>query len=226
MAYSLNQDIRLYYEIFGESGAPAVLLLNGAGRQSIDFADEFVVGLLNRGFRAIRFDQRDTGLSSNFSESTASVVVVADDIQAGRPASLAYGVEDLAADAISIMDAAGIDKAHLFGRSLGSLTAQVLALNHPERVLSATLAMAFSRPIGGGMTQEWLARLDSEDFPDSETFVARQVESARALGNPAYFNETSVRESATLAYQRGVHRGAVARHFMVGLAAPDLRTRA
>lgn len=225
MALAQNGAVRLFWEALGDPEDPAVLLLNGAGRQSIDFADEFCAMLVGRGFQVVRFDQRDTGMSTGFADAPPDASGVAAAIATGQAPTLPYTIADIAADAVAVLDAAGIAQAHLFGRSLGSLAAQVVALEHSERVLSLTLAMAFSRAIGHGLAPERLAAMDSEVLPDAAAYCARQVASARALGNPAYFDEARVTADATLAFARGVHPGATARHFMVGLAAPDLRKR-
>lgn len=225
MAWAHNGAIRLFWEAFGDPAAPAVLLLNGAGRQSIDFADEFCAMLVARCYHVVRFDQRDTGLSTEFGNTPPDASGVAAAVAAGETPVLAYTIADIAADALAVLEAAGLARAHLFGRSLGSLAAQLIALEQPQRVVSLTLAMAFSRAIGTGLAPERLAALDAEVFPDAASYVARQVASAKALGNPAYFDEARIVADATRAYARGVHRGATARHFMVGLAAPDLRER-
>ena len=225
MAFAHNGDVRLYYETIGDANAPPVLLLAGAGKQAIDFPDAFCAAITARGFRVIRFDQRDTGLSTNFADFAPDLPGVAEAVAAGRASRLAYAIDDLAQDALAILDDLNIVRAHLFGRSLGSLAAQVLALGHPDRVLSLTLAMAFSRAIGGHMPAERLAKLGSERFADADAFAARQVETARALGNADYLDEAMVRDAALAAFARGVPHGSIARHFAVGLTAPDLRPR-
>lgn len=223
MAFSERGNVRIFYEVLGDPALPAVLLLNGAGKQSVDSPDAFCQSIINRGFSVIRFDQRDSGLSTNFAHAGSDAVGVAAAVAEGRTPVLPYPVEALADDAFGVLDAAGVDCAHLFGRSLGAYVAQSMVLRHPERVLSLTLAMAFSRAIGTELPRARLERLDSERFTDSAHFAARQVETARALGNPDYFDEAAIRAAALRAYERGVHTGATARHFMIGLAAPDLR---
>lgn len=225
MAWAENGSVRLFWEAFGDPLDPAVLLLNGAGRQSIDFADDFCAMLIGRGFHVVRFDQRDTGLSDGFAEVPPDAAGVAAAVAKGETPALPYTIADIATDAVAVLDAAGVDRAHLFGRSLGSLAAQVVALEYPDRVRSLTLAMAFSRAIGGGLAPERLAAMDAEVFPNPASYVARQIASATALGNPAYFEEARVAADAERAFTRGIHRGATARHFMIGLAAPDLRAR-
>jgi pimeloyl-ACP methyl ester carboxylesterase len=221
--FAHNGDVRLWYERIGDSADPAVLLLNGAGKQGTDSPDAFCGALAGRGFQVLRFDQRDTGRSTSFEAAGTDAVGVAAALASSQRPVLPYDVYNLADDAFAVLDAAGVTCAHLFGRSLGALVAQLMALSRPLRVRSLTLAMAFSRSIGGTTSPERLAQLDAEHFTDLEAFVARQVATAKALGNPAYFDAARVTAEASRAFVRGIHRGAIARHFMVGLAAPDIR---
>lgn len=225
MAFAYNGAVRLWFESLGQTGDPAVLLLNGAGKQATDSPNAFCDMLVERGFRVIRFDQRDTGLSTGFAEAGADAAGVAVAVANGRTPKLAYTSDDMAADALAILDAAGVERAHLVGRSLGSFIAQRFALDHPDRVQSLTLIMAFSRSIGNATPPDRLAQLDTEHFSVAEEFVERQIATARALGNPDYFDEMRIRAEAALAFDRGNYRGAIARHFSVGMAAPDLRPR-
>ncbi|HEX8418624.1 MAG TPA: alpha/beta hydrolase [Sphingomonas sp.] len=223
MPFAINGDVRLYYETLGDAADPAVLLLGGAGKQLIDFPDAFCGAIVARGFSVIRFDQRDTGLSTGFAERGSDAVGVAEAIADGRTPDLPYTTADLAADAAAVLDAAGVARAHLFGRSLGAYVAQVVALDQPERVFSLTLVMAFSRAIGTSMPRARLQALDADRFADAAHFADRQVATARAIGNAAYFDEAAIRAAAVHAFERGVPQGSIARHFMLGLAAPDLR---
>ena len=223
MPFAINGDVRLYYETLGDAADPAVLLLGGAGKQLIDFPDAFCGAIVARGFSVICFDQRDTGLSTGFAERGSDAVGVAEAIADGRTPDLPYTTADLAADAAAVLDAAGVARAHLFGRSLGAYVAQVVALDQPERVFSLTVVMAFSRAIGTSMPRPRLQALDADRFADAAHFANRQVATARAIGNPAYFDEAAIRAAAVHAFERGVPEASIARHFMLGLAAPDLR---
>lgn len=222
MPFAANGDVSLHFDSIGDVDAPAVLLLAGAGRQSIDFSLAFCNAIAERGFRVIRYDQRDTGFSTGFAHVPPDATGVAMAVAAGQEPTLAYAVDALAEDARAVLDAAGAPKAHLFGRSLGALTAQVLAIRHPNRIVSATLVMAFSRSIGNEISGERLAQMDKDSF-DAVSFADRQVAIARAVGNPDYFDEARIRADAAQAFARGHPAGSIARHFMVGLAAPDLR---
>jgi pimeloyl-ACP methyl ester carboxylesterase len=223
LPFAANGEVRIWFDRTGDPAHPAVLLLNGAGKQATDAPEAFCDMLVTRGFQVIRFDQRDTGLSTNFSSAGSRAAEIADALAAGEQVALPYEAADLAKDALAVLDAAGVAAAHLFGRSLGAYVAQLVALAGPERVLSLTLVMAFSRAIGGSTPRERLANLDAERLTDASRFVERQVASARMVGNPAYFDEARIREEAERAFDRGVHQGAIGRHFSVGLTAPDLR---
>lgn len=225
MPFATQGDVRLFYEVLGDPALPTVLLMSGAGKQGIDAPDAFYARLIERGYSVVRFDQRDTGLSTGFASAGADVVGVADAIAAGLAPDLPYPVEVLAADAFAVLDAVGVARVHVFSRSLGAYVAQLMALEAPDRIQSMTLVMAFSRAIGTGLPRERLERLAAEQFDDAAHFATRQVETARALGNPDYFDEATIRATAETAFERGVPAGSIARHFMMGLAATDLRPR-
>lgn len=225
MAFASNGDVRLFYEVLGDPQSPTMLLLGGAGRQAIDFPDAFCAAIVARSYRVIRFDQRDTGLSTGFPHIAPELAQVASAVSEDRKPTLAYDVHAMVGDALAVLDAAGAATAHLFGRSLGGLVAQLLAIDFPERVRSLTLAMAFSRAIGRNMPAERLRQLDIERFATADVYADRQVATARALGNPDYFDASATHAAALRAFERGVPDGSIARHFAVGLAAPDLRSR-
>lgn len=224
MTFAHNGPIRLFYEAFGKAGDPVVLLMPGAGRQGVDFGDGFCQRLAGEGWRVIRFDPRDTGLSSAVAQPSR-LIEVFDAVNAGAPPPLAYGLDAMADDAFSVLDAAGVQSAHLLGRSLGSAVAQAMALSQPDRVLSLTLVMAFSRSLAPTQTRETLIRIESEQIPDVEAYVERQVRGAQMMGSPAFFDAERVASEARIAFERGVHAGATARHFAVGVATRDMRSR-
>lgn len=124
-----HQGIELFTESFGDAGDPALLLVMGATASMLGWPDEFCTELAERRFHVIRFDHRDTGQSTTV-----------------PPGEATYTVEDLAGDAVAILDAYGCKKAHLVGMSLGGYIAQMLAAAQPERVV--TLTLIASEPIG------------------------------------------------------------------------------
>src|SRR5436190_19060872 len=115
-------SVELEYQTFGDDRPETILLINGLGSQMTRWPEAFCEKLVAKGYRAIRMDNRDTGLSSWPGE--------------------AYTLADLANDAIAVLDAAGVAKAHIAGVSMGGMIVQRMALDHPERVLSMTSIMS------------------------------------------------------------------------------------
>ncbi|HVM07395.1 MAG TPA: alpha/beta hydrolase [Acidimicrobiales bacterium] len=164
--------IELEYEAFGDDGAPAVFLISGWGSQLISWHDSFCDELVRRGFRAIRFDNRDVGLSSKI------------DARPERPSERddgsTYALEDMADDTVGLMDALGVDKAHVMGASMGGMIAQVIAIRHPNRVLSLTSIMSTTgaRDVGGA-SDEAKARLALPAPATREERVQSSIDSCR-----------------------------------------------
>ena len=137
--------IDIEYEAIGpRNGSPMVLIM-GLGMQLTAWPDEFCQGLANRGFRVIRFDNRDTGLSTKM---PALGPLKATAMLAGAtlrlPVRPRYGLSDMARDAIGLMDALDIDRAHIVGASMGGMIAQIVAADYPERVKSLVSLMSTS----------------------------------------------------------------------------------
>jgi pimeloyl-ACP methyl ester carboxylesterase len=171
----------------------------------------------------IRVDSRDTGRS-------AAMAGALPDLHAIKAAALGagdvkppYGIADMAADVLAVMDAEGIAAAHFVGRSIGGLVAQQLAVRHPDRVLSLALVMAMSRSMADAVPDAALDRLLAENIPDEGAYVARQLAVAQANGMAEDFDAGRIAEEARIAWRHGIHPGGTARHFAASLAAPDLR---
>lgn len=130
--------IELEYEYFGDPHDPALLLIMGLGAQLLSWNEELCEMLAGAGFHVIRFDNRDSGLSSWMDAAGPPDIAGA---LAGQPKP-AYSLDDLAADAVGLLDALGIAKAHIVGASMGGYLAQLVAINHPERVLTLTSVMS------------------------------------------------------------------------------------
>ncbi len=137
--------IDLHYDEKGERDAPVVLLVMGLGTQMIAWPDAFVDGLVAAGFRVVRFDNRDIGLSTHLHGAPAiSPVWAVIAKRIGVNAPIAYTLEDMATDALALMDALDIERAHIVGASMGGMIAQLVAARAPERILSLTSIMSSS----------------------------------------------------------------------------------
>ncbi|MGO3136634.1 MAG: alpha/beta fold hydrolase [Agrococcus casei] len=125
MPYTESAGVRLYYEVFGVETDPLLVLVSGGGAQLLSWDEEFIAHLTDGGLRVARFDNRDTGLSARFGGEN--------DIDGG------YGLSDMGDDIVRILDDLGVDSAHIAGHSMGGMMAQMVAIQHPERVRSLGL---------------------------------------------------------------------------------------
>ena len=127
------------YERFGDPELPTVLLVMGLGTQMLGWPDGFCSALEARGVHVIRFDNRDIGLSSHLTDAPMPDVRAA---LLGDTSSASYRLSDMAADTVGLLDALGLDSAHLVGASMGGMIAQTAAIEHPDRVRSLTSIMS------------------------------------------------------------------------------------
>ena len=147
---SVPVPVELHYEDLGDLGQPPVLLIMGVGAQLPMWPDGFCERLLERGYRVIRFDHRDTGLSTKMRGLRAEGSVYPRVLRylVGRGSPVPYTLVDLADDVRGLLDHLGIERAHVVGASMGGMIAQVLAGSHPDRVRSLGLIMTSSgRPM-------------------------------------------------------------------------------
>ncbi len=142
-------NIELYYEENGPADGPVILLVMGLGAQMIAWPDEFIHGLVSKGYRVIHYDNRDVGLSQWMEGAkTPNLVWTMFKARIGLPVRVPYTLGDMAADGIGLLDALGIDKAHVVGASMGGMIVQLMAANYPERTLSMTSIMSSSGKAG------------------------------------------------------------------------------
>lgn len=137
--------IELYYEDNGRADAPVILLVMGLGAQMIAWPDSFVEALVAKGFRVIRYDNRDVGMSQRMEgAATPNLIWSMFKARLGFNVGVDYTLSDMAADGIGLLDALGIDKAHVVGASMGGMIVQLMAVNHRERLLTMTSIMSSS----------------------------------------------------------------------------------
>lgn len=143
MAQYAANGITLEAETFGNPADPALLLIMGLGMQLTAWPDPFCQMLVAQGFHVIRFDNRDVGLSTDFEHHGRPALPMAFFKKfIGLTPRSDYSLEDMARDAVGLLDALGIDKAHVVGASMGGMIAQTLAIHHPARLLSMTSIMS------------------------------------------------------------------------------------
>ena len=137
--------IEIAYETAGDPSGPPLLLVMGLGMQLIDWPDDFVAGLLEQGFYVIRYDNRDSGLSTKFDHvGKPSLAMCLLKRLVRWPLRSPYALDDMASDALCLLTELGVVRAHIVGASMGGMIAQILAARHPQRVLSLTSIMSTS----------------------------------------------------------------------------------
>ena len=213
--------IEIAYETFGDPGDPAILLVMGLGTQMLAWPDPLCARLADAGHHVIRFDNRDVGLSTHFDVAPPSLLRML----AGRGAP--YRLDDMAADALGLLDALDIDAAHVVGASMGGFISQTLALAQPERVRSLTLIMTSTGSKWVGRPKpRIMRRLARQATPTTrDEAVEASVEAFRAIGSPAHFDEAIVRSKAERAYDRAHDPDGRLRQLAAVMAQPDRTAR-
>jgi pimeloyl-ACP methyl ester carboxylesterase len=184
MARAQANGIELEYEAFGRSSDPALVLVAGLGAQLIDWTVEFCQALAANGFHVIRFDNRDAGLSTGF-DSLGPPDLEA--LFAGQLADAPYLLADFARDTVGLLDALGIDQAHLVGASMGGMIVQQAAIEHPDRVLSLCSIMSTTGdPAVGQPAPELLEGARVPPAGGREQIIAHYVRDARRMASPGF----------------------------------------
>ncbi|KNY04074.1 alpha/beta fold hydrolase [Microbacterium sp. GCS4] len=209
MPYTETADVRLYYEVFGSEHDPVLVLVSGGGAQLLSWDEEFIRLLTAGGLRVVRFDNRDTGLSQLFGGD--------DEVDGG------YDLIDLAEDVLRVLDELGVDSAHVAGHSMGGMMAQVLAIEHPERVRSLGLLSTIP-----GQSRRYVLHGERPELAEPPVRVTREQAVAFAAaavqaGGPGRYDpqvEWHVR-AAGEAYDRGYHPAGFSRQWAALRRAPE-----
>jgi len=192
-----------------QAARPAVLLIMGLGMQLIEWPQALVQSLVDAGYRVIRFDNRDIGLSQHFDALGApNVFWTAMKLRLGVPVRPPYSLRDMALDAVGVLDALGLQKAHVVGASMGGMIAQRVALAAPERVLSLTSIMSSSgaRKLPPPRQDVLRMMLRRPLNPDHDVLVEHAVKLLQAIGSPGFPRpDAEIRDSVTEAMQRSFH---------------------
>ena len=181
--------IAIEAETHGRQGDPAILLVNGYTSQLITWPKALIDGLVGRGYFVICFDNRDVGLSQKFPEGgTPKAVEVAKAVRAGETPQVPYTLADMAADGIGVLNALGIDRAHICGMSMGGMIVQNMAIHFPERLLSMTSIMSTTgNPSVPPATDEAQAALNAPPpSPARPDVIAHGIKGRRTYESPAY----------------------------------------
>jgi pimeloyl-ACP methyl ester carboxylesterase len=227
--------IDIEYDCFGKKDAQAVLLISGLGTQMIRWSASFCRLLADQGFRVIRFDNRDAGLSTRCDSapmpgSVPDLAAIADAVARGETPDVPYTLADMANDTVGLLDALRIERAHLVGRSMGGMIGQVVASAHPGRVLSLVSIMSSTGnralPQASAAVMAAMTSPAPDPLKDEHAYVAHCVAFARLVaGRGNSFDESAHRAQALAEVRRACNPAGFWRHIAAVAAMGDLRPR-
>lgn len=227
-AFAAANGIALCYDTFGEPVDPPLVLIMGLAAQMIVWDDEFCRRLAARGFWVIRFDNRDIGKSTRFSEARTPRLLELVLAQTTRiKFRIPYTLGDMAADTVGLMDALGIGSAHVVGASMGGAIAQEIAILSPARLRSMTSIMSSTGdPRLPGPTPRALAVLAKKVPLDRAGYIREYVATWSVLaGKTLPFDAERTARQGAAAYDRGINPPGVARQMLAMIASGDRRKR-
>jgi len=203
-----SDGVCIYYDTFGDSSSPPLLLISGYGSQMILWDERFCEKLAKRSLYMIRFDNRDVGLSSkieNTFDYDFNEIAVA--ILKGQKVKIPYTLDDMAADAIGLMDSLHIKKAHVLGASMGGMIAQIMAIKYPDRLFSLiSMSSTTGNPeISAGIStgKNFLFVAPMPIPKEREANIAYTLKGMRELAGPGFeFDEAYTKELAAACYDR------------------------
>ncbi len=215
--------VSIEYELFGPPGGVPLLLNHGYAEQSISWPEEWIAGFARAGFKVIVYDNRDTGLSQKWHGRIPDFAAIMAALKDRRKPDVPYMLSDMAADAAGLLDALGIESAHVLGVSMGGMIAQVMALEHRSKVRSLTLV--YSTPgdldLPKSAPEAVAALLTAQETCDRETAIANVLESRRVYGSRGFaLDRALIAEHAGRCYDRMYYPEGAKRNWSAILTAP------
>lgn len=224
MARVNTGTVELEYDTFGDLSHRPLLLVMGLGAQMIAWDEGFCEALAEQGHYVIRFDNRDCGLSTKFDAAgTPDMQSLVASLAAGETPAIPYTLDDMADDAVALLDHLNLPSAHICGASMGGMIVQTVALRHPERVRSLTSIYSSTgdRSLPQA-TPEAMAALTSPVPPDLEGFLERSLYVSKTIGSPGFpFDEAQQRTKATRSFERGLCPEGTSRQMVAIIAHGD-----
>lgn len=212
--------VDIAYQTFGDPDQPPMLLIMGLGTQMLAWPDEVCHALAERGHHVVRFDNRDVGLSTHLSAVRAPTI--SEVVLRRRPPP--YTIDDMADDAVGLMDALGLELAHVVGASMGGFIAQTVALRHRERVRTLTLMMTStgSKTVGNPKPRQFSRLTKRRAVADRESAMSMALETFRIIGSRGYaFDSEYLSHVAGQSYDRAHDPGGYLRQLSAIMAQPD-----
>ncbi len=221
--------IELFYETRGDPANEPILLVMGLGAQMILWPDEFVDALVERGFHVIRYDNRDIGLSQKMGEAKPPKIVwQVLRARIGWKASVPYTLRDMADDGAGLLEALGIDRAHVVGASMGGMIAQLMAVHHGDKLLSLTSIMSTTGNPKLPQAEKHAIEALTAPLPSMEenVLVAHGMNVQQQIGSPGYpADPDRRRERVTQMVRRNVYPPGLPRQLAAIIDDGDRRAR-
>jgi pimeloyl-ACP methyl ester carboxylesterase len=231
MPQAQANGLTIEYDIHGPVDGEPVLLIMGLGAQMTRWPQGFVDELASRGLRVIRFDNRDVGLTTRIEAAgPPDLPAIMSALVEGRTPQVAYTLSDMAADAVGLLDALEIGRAHIVGASLGGMVSQLVAADHPERVLSLTSIMSTTGnralPPPSAEAIAVLNNRGPDPLVDLEGYLDHAVKGAFVVGSPGYpAQPEDVRARQLREFNRSYYPVGFARQYAAAMACPDRRPK-
>jgi pimeloyl-ACP methyl ester carboxylesterase len=217
-------EVEIFYDTFGEASGKPLLLIMGLGGQMILWPELLCEALAAAGHFVVRFDNRDAGRSSRqVGGPRRGLLGALVRTLVGMPVSVPYTLEDMADDAIGLLDHLGIARAHVWGVSMGGMIGQTLAIRHPSRMLSLISMMSTpSSRIARARPTALRVLLRKRRIDDRDVYADQMVELFRVIGSPGFpFQETAIRQRFGRVHDRGVAMQGTKRQLLAILASGD-----
>ena len=231
MPQAQANGLTIEYDITGPASGDPVLLIMGLGAQMTRWPQGFLDELASRGLRVIRFDNRDVGLTTRIDAAgPPDLPAIFTALMEGRQPQVAYTLSDMAADAVGLLDALNIPRAHIVGASLGGMVAQLVAADHAERVLSLTSIMSTTgnRALPPP-TAEAIAVLNDrgpDPLVDLEGYLDHAVKGALVVGSPGYpARPEDIRARSLSDFRRNYYPVGFGRQYAAAAASSDRRPK-
>lgn len=216
-------DLHLYYEDWGCETAPVILLIMGLGAQLVAWPDAFVRLLVDGGYRVIRYDNRDVGLSAKVKNRERFQPIRNAYVKAklGFRVAAPYTLKDMAADAVALLDSLDIERAHVVGASMGGMIAQLVAARHGERVLSLVSLMSSSGApwLPSGKLKLLLRMVSKPPSTEPDVLLAHYMQTMHMMGSPGFpMNREEMKARTQRWIERAYHPAGTARQMLAIMA--------
>jgi pimeloyl-ACP methyl ester carboxylesterase len=219
-----TKTLSIAYQEFGQTSDPVILLIMGLGMQMLAWPDEFCLGLADKGYRVIRLDNRDVGLSQKFDGIKApSPLTLILRSRFGMPTKVPYRLHDMAEDVVSLMDFLEIPSAHIVGASMGGMIAQLVAAHYPDRTRSLTSIMSTSGARSLPQPSlKVLLQLTRKPVVGEDEYLKNAKKTWAVIGSPGYpADEAQLEERFLSAYRRSYYPQGFARQVAAIAASGD-----